>query len=96
MPNNFTEKLSKYDGSILSLGIRPDKLVIRKETADLRAKQVLTEPLGNQTIVLLNFEGTEIQVIASEKDDLLSNQDLNLGVNFNDLHMFDPVSGKSI
>ena len=96
VPNKFTEKLSKYDRSFISLGIRPDKLVIKKEKADLRANQVLTEPLGHQTIVLLNFEDTEIQVIASEKDDLLSNQSLNLGINFNDVHMFDPVSGKSI
>ena len=96
VPNNFTGKLSKYDGSVLCLGIRPDKLVIKKEIANLIAKQILKEPLGHQTIVLLDFEGTEIQVIASETDDLLSNQNLNLGINFHDLHIFDPVSGKSI
>lgn len=78
------------------VGIRPEHLAITAD-GELPASTDMVEPLGAETLVHADFEGTSLTVPLSGKLPLKANESLRLAaIGDAARHLFDPASGERI
>ncbi|GAW90944.1 TOBE domain-containing protein [Calderihabitans maritimus] len=98
LPKNVEKRFAKKkSGERLTLGIRPEDVVVGKGESDLiRGEIYVVEPLGRDKLVDVKLGGNRIKLIASR--DFQGNAGENVGVSLNvaNIHLFDKESGKSL
>lgn len=86
------EWVNKLSGSSVALAIRPEEIMIMRERqADaIKAKALVAEPLGHQTIVSCDVGGNEIRVLLKGFISVKYGEEVWLKVNKQRIHIIDP------
>jgi multiple sugar transport system ATP-binding protein len=82
-------------GTRLTLGIRPEAL-IPSQDGPIRARVVLVEPTGAETIIAVDVGGEPGTVIVRERFDMPSGTGIGLAPIPDRLHLFDAQSGELV
>ncbi|TCT31731.1 multiple sugar transport system ATP-binding protein [Martelella mediterranea] len=79
------------------LGIRPEDLLLGNAGAVVvEGKVALVEPMGADTLITLELAGDTLLVLLREQASIDSGQTIQLSVEANKLHFFDPANGKRL
>jgi multiple sugar transport system ATP-binding protein len=81
-------------GNKIILGIRPEHLKLAD--AGLLAKVRVVEPTGSEIHVVLQFQDQEITVVFRERHTLAPGDEVFLGVELDQVHLFDGESGERL
>lgn len=99
LPPNWGSTLQPYDGQTLTLGVRPEHLVLADSAPDCIPVQVdLVEALGNDTylVVSLQNEQSPLQVRINPDQPVRTGDRLWLHPMLEKVHLFDTSTGMSI
>jgi len=103
LPRQFKEKIMPFSGQKLILGIRPediyDKLFYTlgpKDGNNFSATVEVVEPLGSEIFLHLNTGKNTLVAKVDAHNQAKPNQVIELVVNLNKTHLFDPGSGLAI
>jgi multiple sugar transport system ATP-binding protein len=86
-------------GSELLIGFRPEHLDIANGSGDqvrIPARVDVVEYLGNEELIHAQAEGNEIVALIPSDRRVKPGDEVNLGVPFDKLHVFDPESEQSL
>ncbi|QLG60878.1 ABC transporter ATP-binding protein [Halorarum salinum] len=91
-----TADLGDVEG-VRTLGIRPEDFVVGGGTADARIEGTVRvrEPLGDRTLVHVGVGGETLKVQADAHTPAEAGDPIELGVDRERLHLFDPDSGEA-
>lgn len=101
VPAQFKAKVT--DGSKVTFGLRPDDLFPKGHglssgdavhEGELRVS--ITEPLGNETLVFVEFAGKEWVARMLNPRHLNSGEAISMHFDLSQAHLFDAASGKSL
>ena len=81
-------------GNKIILGIRPEHLKLAD--AGVLAKVRVVEPTGSEIHVVLQFQDQEITVVFRERHTLAPGDEVFLGVELDQVHLFDEESGERL
>ncbi|MDC1229000.1 sn-glycerol-3-phosphate ABC transporter ATP-binding protein UgpC [Octadecabacter sp.] len=81
-------------GRKISLGVRPEHLKL--ESAGLRAKVRVVEPTGSEIHVVFQFQDQEITAVFRERHTLAPDDEVFLGVEMDQVHLFDAETGERL
>jgi len=104
LPARALPSLASYSGREVTIGIRPEDLYeslpLREpgRFARLPARVVAVEPLGAETLLMLSLDASGDELVARIGRDtaLKSGERLELALDTDALHLFDPVTTKAI
>lgn len=88
-------ELALAEGSAVTLGIRPDDLVVSPEPGLFSGRVNVLEPLGSETLVYVDIGGREVIARASGRNPPRLGESVHLAADLANMHLFDP-SGKAI
>jgi ABC-type sugar transport system ATPase subunit len=89
--------LSKYaSGSELTVGIRPERLVVSGTGTGIPATVTVTEPIGFESILTLQLGDLLIRAVVPLKTNFQAGDKVVLGFDKDHLHVFDRRSGETI
>jgi ABC-type sugar transport system ATPase subunit len=80
---------SLANGSPITLGVRPQHVLIGNGTEGISAKVKLVEALGSETILHTDVAGQKILVVAPGQHNLTPGADIRLSLSSAPLHLFD-------
>ncbi len=97
IPTEFQHSLINYTSKKVWLGIRPEdlNLIISEDNlletqSNIRSEIRLIEPLGNQTLIYINFEDQQLVAVYNGFiDNLRDNNVQNFSINLKKVHFFD-------
>lgn len=81
-------------GRKISLGVRPEHLKLA--SAGLRAKVRVVEPTGSEIHVVFQFQDQEITAVFRERHTLAPGDEVFLGVEMDQVHLFDAETGERL
>ncbi|MEZ5824184.1 MAG: sn-glycerol-3-phosphate ABC transporter ATP-binding protein UgpC [Geminicoccaceae bacterium] len=84
------------DGQEVVYGIRPEHIQLVGDGAGLPAKVNVVEPTGAEILVIVQFAGSEAQVVFKERHALKHGDDIRLAPVVESVHIFDKKSGQRI
>lgn len=104
LPVEALPELSKYTGSTVIVGVRPEDLYeaepSRTESRFVRipARTVAVEPLGAETLLMLSLAESKEEIIAQvgRQTGLRSGDNTTIVLDTTALHLFDPATNKTI
>ena len=89
--------LSKYaSGSELTVGIRPERLVVSRSGSGIPATVTVTEPIGFESILTLQLGGLMVRAVVPLKTNFQAGEKVTLSFDKDYLHVFDRRSGDAI
>ncbi|ABD55500.1 ABC transporter ATP-binding protein [Jannaschia sp. CCS1] len=98
LPNGHTVAMPALDaptGRMLHLGIRPEDLTAEGETF-LTGTVTVAEPLGSETLVYVDIDGTEMTATASGRTPPKAGDAIQLGFAADTVHPFDATTGQRV
>ncbi len=91
------ENLKEYAGNSVTLGVRPeDLLIVPDEKAIFREKVLVVEPQGSHQIVAFNFDDTITKMTVPAGKKIVPGDVVGLGFNMERLSFFNDETGKRI
>ena len=102
VPRPTARFTSLESGQSVILGVRPEDIVPRghgmtpQNSVALNGQVVLSEMLGNESLILLRLGKTEAMVRMQQPRPVAPGALLPLQLNLDRLHLFDPESGRSL
>lgn len=104
LPAEVLPELSKYAGSAVIVGVRPEDLYeveparLATRPVHISARVVAVEPLGSENLVMLAFADSKEDVIAQvgRQTRLGSGDATSIVLDTAALHLFDPATNKAI
>ena len=88
------QELLQYDGQAVKVGVRPEDLTVdadyiaQNPDKVLTAKLEVSEPMGNESYLYLDYTGQKLTARVSA--DSPTNENTELGIYIDKLHLFDP------
>jgi multiple sugar transport system ATP-binding protein len=82
------------DGQAVVLGTRPEHLLLSE--SGLKAKVVVTEPTGHETMIFLRYGETELVSVLTERHEFEPGQDVTISPRLDKLHLFDEATGTAL
>ncbi|MDY5934882.1 MAG: sn-glycerol-3-phosphate ABC transporter ATP-binding protein UgpC [Oscillospiraceae bacterium] len=88
------QELLQYDGQAVKVGVRPEDLTVdadyiaQNPDKVLTAKLEVSEPMGNESYLYLDYAGQKLTARVSA--DSPTNENTELGIYIDKLHLFDP------
>ncbi len=99
-PEHLRSLLASAEGQEIQLGIRPENLRLAQEPIGLQLQVVIVESLGNKTLIKASLPNDPSQLFYVEDRNISNNlRSLDLiwvGLNLDDLFLFDPTTGDRI
>lgn len=97
LPDMWRSRLSLNSCELLSFGIRPEHVCLRKENGEDTVSGVVkyVEDYGNRYGVYFEVEGQEF-IGLSERDIFHAGETVYMKINFEKIHLFDRESGQSL
>jgi multiple sugar transport system ATP-binding protein len=77
-------------------GIRPEALTLIPEGGGIPAKVVLVEPLGSETLLVVDLGGEEVQVMLRYRAPVKPGETLTVMPELNAIHIFDAKNGRRL
>ena len=97
LPGFWEEVLSPYDGSLVTLGIRPEHLSISLPAPkNLPVKVMRVEALGSETYLNVRMAGETLQARVDPDRVIQPGEDLWLAIAPDKVHLFDAETGEAI
>ncbi|MEP7198816.1 MAG: sn-glycerol-3-phosphate ABC transporter ATP-binding protein UgpC [Chloroflexota bacterium] len=102
VPDVRKQALQAYAGKPIKFGVRPEDIHDRQfapigmTPAPLKAKVDLTELMGNEIIVNLLVGSNSITARMDPRTQARPGQDLDVSVNLDNMHIFDPTTEKAL
>ena len=103
VPDTGAEKLNPYINKTVTLGIRPENIYDKiyytggpGTGATFRATVEVVEPMGNEIYLYLTTGKNSITIRVGHDNRARINQDIDLVVNMNNVHVFDKETEKSV
>lgn len=101
LPNELKNKLISFAGKKVTLGIRSEDISL-EEVGDesnahsFRVKLEVVEPMGNEIFIYFDIEGELLISRVPSILDIKKNQELDLFININKIHLFDDETEESL
>jgi len=83
-------------GRAVVVGVRPEDLHVVETGGVLSGSVSVAEPLGSETLVYVDVDGTEIIASASGRTPPEAGDRIRLDLDIDNLHVFDAASGQSL
>lgn len=90
------EPLRALAGRPVTLGVRPEHLVVAKGSGGAAAKALVIEPTGAETHAVLDLSGQELTAVFRERIAISPGETVAMSVLPGSMHIFDPGSGRRI
>ena len=82
-------------GDTLIVGLRPEHLTVSTDTNGFTVTVELVEQMGAQTLVVCQAGEQKIRALLDRNDTIIKGENVCLNINPENIHLFDPESGKS-
>jgi multiple sugar transport system ATP-binding protein len=97
MPIEWQNLLTRLNGKSVLLGIRPEDFAVSVPAPkNLQAQVTMVEALGNETLVMAEFEGMPLHVRVGPGTIVRSGEMIWLSIGSEKLHLFDPATGLNL
>ncbi len=101
VPAEYQDRYRPFVGREMTFGIRPEHLTERKvhtdeNQLDLEAEVHVLEPMGMDTMVIIELGGTEISARSAPKAVSAVGETMAFTINMNNMHIFDPTAEKVV
>ncbi|MCG6902372.1 MAG: sn-glycerol-3-phosphate ABC transporter ATP-binding protein UgpC [Rhodobacter sp.] len=83
-------------GQPVTLGVRPDDLMVGTGQVLAEGQVVVQEPLGAETLIYVSVDGTEVIAKASGRTPPAVGETVRLGAATENLHLFDAATGAAL
>jgi multiple sugar transport system ATP-binding protein len=93
LPNNLMHGITSGDTVIA--GLRPEHLTVSKDTNGFNVTVELVEKMGAQTLVVCQAGEEKIRALLDRNDTIMRGENIRLNIKPENIHLFDPESGKS-
>lgn len=77
-------------------GIRPEHLTLSQENSGIRAKVVIVEPTGSETLIISKIAGMKLHAVFRERHSFRPEDTIFLQPTSAKIHLFDAQTGKAI
>ncbi len=91
--------LANYNGSAVTLGIRPSDLLLDPEASaseSLELQVGVSEYVGAQSVLICDCAGAKVMVELKSATPVAMGEKLKFRVNLSDVHLFDPAGGNAL
>ncbi|AYD00589.1 sn-glycerol-3-phosphate ABC transporter ATP-binding protein UgpC [Neorhizobium sp. NCHU2750] len=104
----LTEGFTTYGGAKLPVppgvtpkedalyGIRPEALSLTSDDSGIAAQVVLVEPLGSETLLVVDFGGAEAQILLRFRAKVKPGERVRVIADLNAIHIFDAQNGRRL
>lgn len=100
LPSNKASHMNhEFDGRNVIFGIRPESLFVagdNSECQSITAKVELSESLGSECYLHLDFAGTSITARVPADTEIFAGDMVKMGVDINKIHLFDADTEESV
>lgn len=90
------ETVAAREGQEVVYGVRPEHMELRRDGTGIDGRVVVVEPTGAEILAIVNWAGSEVQVLFRERLPLRPNDVLNLHPKVEHVHLFDKRTGVRI
>jgi len=99
VPDHYEELVRKLGLNQVIVGIRPEDMGIMDKPVPyrtIRAQVYAVEPMGRETIVVAEVDGSQVKIVTSKSIVLREDQDIHLYPSFEKIVLFDPKTEKAL
>jgi multiple sugar transport system ATP-binding protein len=99
LEETHNKKLQKYHDKEITIGIRPEDVLLNTEKSlseDIPVQVEVVEPMGNETLLYFTLQNTQMIARGNPNQHYKAGNIYSLQINKNKLHFFDKESGIAI